>query len=84
MHSVVFSYWTKTLDRTESELKQTSICYIRLDGQLAPSKRSAAVKEFQGNPEIRFFWSHSRAEALGTRLFFILRKRIANHRQGWI
>lgn len=72
MHSVVFSYWTKTLDRIELELKQTSICYVRLDEQLAPSKRSAAVKEFQGNPEIRVFLVSLSCEGVGYKIVLCL------------
>ncbi|MCJ1272073.1 hypothetical protein MMC22_011980 [Lobaria immixta] len=54
-HSVVFSYWTKTLDPIESELRLRSIRYTRLDGQLPLAKRSSALQTFQSNPEVLVF-----------------------------
>lgn len=54
-HSVVFSYWTKTLDLIESELKFRSVRYTRLDGQLSPAKRSSALQKFQSNPDVLVF-----------------------------
>ena len=52
-HSVVFSYWTVTLDLVESMLKEALISYTRIDGQLSADKRGDAIKRFQGESSIR-------------------------------
>ncbi|KAG4441377.1 hypothetical protein IFR05_003134 [Cadophora sp. M221] len=51
--SVVFSYWTYTLDLIESALISDSIRYTRVDGQLSPSKRNEAIRKFQEDPSIQ-------------------------------
>ncbi|KAH7343013.1 SNF2 family N-terminal domain-containing protein [Rhexocercosporidium sp. MPI-PUGE-AT-0058] len=51
--SVVFSYWTYTLDLIESGLISDSILYTRVDGQLAPTKRNEAIRKFQEDPTIQ-------------------------------
>lgn len=52
-HSVVFSYWTVTLDLVESMLKEALISYTRIDGQLSADRRGDAIKRFQGDSSIR-------------------------------
>jgi SNF2 family DNA or RNA helicase len=51
--SVVFSYWTYTLDLIESLLQQTSISYTRIDGQYSGEKRDEAIQKFQTDESIQ-------------------------------
>ena len=52
-HSVVFSYWTFTLDLIESLLKQYSISYTRIDGQHSGEKREEAIQKFQTDETVQ-------------------------------
>jgi SNF2 family DNA or RNA helicase len=51
--SVVFSYWTYTLDLIESLLKEASISYTRIDGQYSGEKRESAIRKFQTDETIQ-------------------------------
>ncbi|KAL5315130.1 hypothetical protein ACEPPN_017781 [Leptodophora sp. 'Broadleaf-Isolate-01'] len=45
--SVVFLYWTYTLDLVESLLRQAAISYTRINGQISDEKREEAIEKFQ-------------------------------------
>jgi SWI/SNF-related matrix-associated actin-dependent regulator of chromatin subfamily A3 len=51
--SVVFSYWTYTLDLIESLLRQAEISYARIDGQISGEKREEAIEQFQTDATIQ-------------------------------
>jgi SWI/SNF-related matrix-associated actin-dependent regulator of chromatin subfamily A3 len=51
--SVVFSFWTYTLDLVESLLKPKSISYARIDGNLSGARREEAIQRFQTNESVR-------------------------------
>lgn len=51
--SVVFSYWTVTLDLVEWTLRDARILYTRIDGQLSADRRGEAIRSFQGDSSIR-------------------------------
>ncbi|TVY84850.1 DNA repair protein RAD5A, partial [Lachnellula suecica] len=51
--SVVFSYWTFTLDLVESLLRQASISYTRIDGRYSGAKREEAIQMFQTDDTIK-------------------------------
>jgi SNF2 family DNA or RNA helicase len=51
--SVVFSYWTSTLDLVERSLKEASIRCVRFDGQMSLKQRQHAVKQFRTEPFAR-------------------------------
>ena len=51
--SVVFSYWTYTLDLIEALLKQASISYTRIDGQHSGDRREEAIQKFQTDDTIQ-------------------------------
>ncbi|KAI1610625.1 P-loop containing nucleoside triphosphate hydrolase protein [Exophiala viscosa] len=52
--SVVFSFWTYTLDIIESLLRQhTSIPYARIDGNLSGARREQAIQRFQTDDSVR-------------------------------
>jgi SNF2 family DNA or RNA helicase len=51
--SVVFSYWTYTLDLIESLLIESSISYTRVDGQHSGEKREEAIQKFQRDGSIQ-------------------------------
>ncbi|KAH8587406.1 SNF2 family N-terminal domain-containing protein [Bisporella sp. PMI_857] len=51
--SVVFSYWTYTLDLIESLFHQASIRYTRIDGQNSGKNRDMAIQSFQSDASIQ-------------------------------
>jgi len=51
--SVVFSYWTLTLDFAEQALDSASISYTRLDGKMSSEKRTSNIRQFQCDPNIQ-------------------------------
>lgn len=51
--SVVFSYWTLTLDFVENALDAASVSYTRLDGKMSAEKRTNAMLQFQQDPDIQ-------------------------------
>jgi len=46
-YSVVFSFWTATLDIVELALDRSSIRYARVDGKLNMKKRISAFEKFR-------------------------------------
>lgn len=52
-HSVVFSYWTVTLNLVESTLKEALISYTRIDGQISADRRGEAIRRFQRDTSVR-------------------------------
>jgi SNF2 family DNA or RNA helicase len=51
--SVVFSFWTSTLDVVGTALERKAIPYVRIDGKLSYTKRNAALKIFRENCAVR-------------------------------
>jgi SNF2 family DNA or RNA helicase len=51
--SVVFSYWTNTLDLVQLMLRKRGILYTRIDGNTSLFKRSEALLAFQRDDTIR-------------------------------
>jgi SWI/SNF-related matrix-associated actin-dependent regulator of chromatin subfamily A3 len=51
--SVVFSFWTFTLDLIGRLLEGASIKYTRIDGKLSADKRSEAIAKFQTDASIQ-------------------------------
>lgn len=51
--SVVFSYWTYTLDLIQLLLDTHNIPYTRIDGKISLSKRKDALLEFETNTALR-------------------------------
>ncbi|RFU29395.1 hypothetical protein B7463_g6915, partial [Scytalidium lignicola] len=51
--SVVFSYWTTTLDLIESMLKSESITFTRIDGEMSGKQRTKAIEKFQKDGNIQ-------------------------------
>ncbi|KAJ1030113.1 hypothetical protein NDA16_001026 [Ustilago loliicola] len=66
--SVVFSQWTKMLDRIQKSLKITGIRVARLDGTMKRSDRSAALNSFKNNPTIEVLLVSLRAGGTGLNL----------------
>ncbi|KAK6950756.1 hypothetical protein Daesc_007281 [Daldinia eschscholtzii] len=50
--SIIFSYWTSTLDILQQLFDQTEIQYRRVDGKVNPAKRSMCLTDFKENPQI--------------------------------
>ncbi|KAF7509219.1 hypothetical protein GJ744_008279 [Endocarpon pusillum] len=53
--SVVFSYWTRTLDMVQRQLGVAGINFARLDGSMSSSVRGSAIRSFQTDHEITVF-----------------------------
>jgi SWI/SNF-related matrix-associated actin-dependent regulator of chromatin subfamily A3 len=53
LRSVVFSYWTFTLDLVEWVLRKHSITYTRIDGQHSAEEREEAIDKFQTDASIQ-------------------------------
>ena len=51
--SVVFSYWTTTLDIIESLLRQSDISYTRIDGKHSGERREEAIEKFQTDEKVQ-------------------------------
>lgn len=66
--SVVFSQWTKMLDRIQKSLKITGIRVARLDGAMKRSERTAALESFKNNPTIEVLLVSLRAGGTGLNL----------------
>ncbi|KAG9380953.1 DNA repair protein rad5 [Pyrenophora tritici-repentis] len=50
--SIVFSFWTSTLDLVQKGLSGSFITYTRFDGTTSQSNRSTALKDFRQDPSI--------------------------------
>ena len=50
--SIVFSFWTTTLDLAEVALKQVQIPYTRVDGKMLANQRQLALESFIEDPRI--------------------------------
>ncbi|RII05580.1 DNA repair protein rad5 [Alternaria sp. MG1] len=50
--SIVFTFWSSTLDLIEKGLSRASITFTRYDGNTTPTNRSVALTNFRRNPDI--------------------------------
>ncbi|CAN9254981.1 unnamed protein product [Alternaria alternata] len=50
--SIVFTFWSSTLDLIEKGLSRASITFTRYDGNTTPTNRSVALNNFRRNPNI--------------------------------
>ncbi|KAJ9476590.1 putative DNA repair protein RAD16 (putative) [Pseudozyma hubeiensis] len=66
--SVVFSQWTKMLDRIQKSLSITGIRYTRLDGTMRRPDRTAALEAFKRDPSIEVLLVSLRAGGTGLNL----------------
>ncbi|SPO20261.1 related to RAD16 - nucleotide excision repair protein [Ustilago trichophora] len=66
--SVVFSQWTKMLDRIQKSLFITGIRMVRLDGTMKRTDRSAALEAFRTDPSIEVLLVSLRAGGTGLNL----------------
>uniref|UniRef100_V5GKM6 Uncharacterized protein n=1 Tax=Kalmanozyma brasiliensis (strain GHG001) TaxID=1365824 RepID=V5GKM6_KALBG len=66
--SVVFSQWTKMLDRIQKSLSLTGIRYVRLDGTMKRSDRTAALETFRTDPCVEVLLVSLRAGGTGLNL----------------
>lgn len=51
-YSVVFSYWTSTLDLIEEGLVDSSLRYTRFDGKTSPYNRNLSLKTFREDSDV--------------------------------
>ena len=53
MLSLVFSFWTTTLDSLACALTSRSMAFARIDGSLNLDQRRRAMESFQSEPDLR-------------------------------
>lgn len=53
LDSVVFSFWTSTLDLIENALDLESISFIRFDGKLSNKQRGKVLSAFRQDDSVR-------------------------------
>ncbi|ORY00157.1 SNF2 family N-terminal domain-domain-containing protein [Clohesyomyces aquaticus] len=51
--SVVFSFWTSSLDMVEHALQLAGICHVRVDGKVASKMRTKLLDRFNRDPDVR-------------------------------
>ncbi|PWN52623.1 hypothetical protein IE53DRAFT_311733 [Violaceomyces palustris] len=66
--SVVFSQWTRMLDRIEKSLKKTGIKSVRLDGSMRRNERGVALDRFKSEPDVEVLLVSLRAGGFGLNL----------------
>ncbi|KAI8951872.1 SNF2 family N-terminal domain-containing protein [Xylaria longipes] len=66
--SIVFSYWTSTLDLLSQLLGQARIAHRQVDGRTSYSERSKALKAFKEDPEILVLLMSIETGAVGLNL----------------
>lgn len=66
--TVIFSTFSKTLERLAAELQKRGVGFALYDGSLNEKKRSAAVDSFQNDPGTRVFLAQTEAAKVGLTL----------------
>lgn len=66
--SVVFSQWTKMLDKVGGALSHAGIEYRQLDGSMSRVDRDVAMSDFRDNPHVEVFLVSLRAGGFGLNL----------------
>ncbi|KAL2055832.1 hypothetical protein ABVK25_004076 [Lepraria finkii] len=66
--SIIFSFWTTTLDLVETGLNELQFPYTRFDGTLAAKLRQQSVESFIEDPRIRVILISLRCGANGLNL----------------
>lgn len=51
--SVIFSYWTTSLDAVECALEDNRVGYVRFDGQTSSGNRKMALRRLHNDPSVR-------------------------------
>ena len=51
--SIIFSFWTSTLNVVEVTLEQSHFPFTRVDGAMPQKQRQDAIKTFREEPRIR-------------------------------
>ena len=65
LNSLVFSYWTSTLDLLESVLSQNGIASLRIDGRVSYEQRILALESFRNDPQITVLLMSIQTGAVG-------------------
>ncbi|KAI0857459.1 SNF2 family N-terminal domain-containing protein [Xylaria cubensis] len=66
--SIIFSYWTSTLDLISQLLGQAKVAYRQVDGRTSYAERSKALKAFKEDPEIHVLLMSIETGAVGLNL----------------
>ncbi|KAL8906452.1 MAG: hypothetical protein Q9171_006264 [Xanthocarpia ochracea] len=66
--SIIFSFWTTTLDLVGKALKDIQTDYVRVDGTVPRLERQLALRRFQGDPSISVILISLRCGANGLNL----------------
>ena len=63
--SIIFSFWTTTLDLVSTALTDVNLVHTRVDGTLAPKQRQQSLESFVSDPSIRVILISLRCGANG-------------------
>ncbi|KAI0188848.1 P-loop containing nucleoside triphosphate hydrolase protein [Astrocystis sublimbata] len=66
--SIVFSFWTSTLDHLAKLIRHANITYRQIDGRTSPADRSRALKAFKEDAEVHVLLMSIGTGALGLNL----------------
>lgn len=66
--TVVFSQWTKLLDRIEDAFQECHIKFERLDGAMNRNERNRALEAFKNDPSVEVMLISLRAGGVGLNL----------------
>ncbi|KAI1775100.1 SNF2 family N-terminal domain-containing protein [Hypoxylon cercidicola] len=66
--SIIFSYWTTTLDILSQLLRQAGIPYYQVDGRVNYADRSTRLKNFKEDPQVRVLLMSIETGAVGLNL----------------
>lgn len=66
--TIIFSTFSKTLERLADELKKLGIGFVLYEGSLTEKKRGNAVDSFQSDPKTRVFLAQTEAAKVGLTL----------------
>ncbi len=67
-YSIIFSFWTTTLDLVGKALKDIQTAYVRVDGTVPRLERQLALRRFKGDPSISVILISLRCGANGLNL----------------
>ena len=63
--SVVFSFWTSTLDMVQQALQRAEIRFVRVDGKVPHNNRKHLLDQFNKDPAVRVILVTTSCGAVG-------------------
>ncbi|KAI2462808.1 SNF2 family N-terminal domain-containing protein [Annulohypoxylon bovei var. microspora] len=66
--SIIFSYWTSTLDILSQLFRQANISFLQIDGRVSYTERSKSLKAFKEDPQVLVLLMSIETGAVGLNL----------------